>query len=71
MVRKILRSEAPQNDRERESRPQNDSFLVILSEAKNLLSYLRGVVRKILRSEAPQNDRGGKPRLRMTIPLSF
>ena len=31
--------------------------LVILSEAKNLSSWLRGMVQKILRSEAPQNDR--------------
>ena len=37
--------------------PQNDSSLVILSEAKNLSSWLRGMVQKILRSEAPQNDR--------------
>ena len=60
--------DAPQNDRrggeprlrmtERgESAPQNDSSLVILSEAKNLSSWLRGMVQKILRSEAPQNDR--------------
>ncbi|PWM20203.1 MAG: hypothetical protein DBX49_00975 [Clostridia bacterium] len=47
--------------------PQNDSSLVILSEAKNLFSRLRGMVQKILRSEAPQNDRErGEPRLRMT-----
>ena len=31
--------------------------IVILSEAKNLPSRLRGMARKILRSEAPQNDR--------------
>ena len=110
MARKILRSEAPQNDREGgRSAPQNDSFpplvilyptpvilsaaknlpsrpchslphpLVILSEAKNLFSHplsscptpvilseaknlfscLKGMARKILRSEAPQNDREG------------
>ena len=58
MARKILRSEAPQNDRERgRAAPQNDSSFVILSAAKNLSSCLRGMVRKILRSEAPQNDR--------------
>ena len=37
--------------------PPNDSSLVILSEAKNLPSRLRGMAQKILRSEAPQNDR--------------
>ena len=92
MVRKILRSEAPQNDRERgEPRLRMTAFLpchsvhpplvllrfhplsfctytphchsepplplVILSEAKNLSSWLKDMVRKILRSEAPQNDR--------------
>ena len=46
MARKILRSEAP----------QNDSSLVILSEAKNLFSRLRDMARKILRRCAPQND---------------
>ena len=46
MVRKILRRCAP----------QNDSSLVILSEAKNLPSRLRDMVRKILRRCAPQND---------------
>ena len=40
-----------------ESAPQNDSSLVILSEAKNLFSRLKDMARKILRSEAPQNDR--------------
>ena len=50
MARKILRRCAP----------QNDSSFVILSEAKNLPSRLRGMARKILRSEAPQNDRGGR-----------
>ena len=61
MAPKILRSEAPQNDREEETAPPNDRSLVILSEAKNLFSRLRGMAPKILRSEAPQNDRGGKP----------
>ena len=42
--------------------PQNDSSLVILSEAKNLFSRLRGMAPKILRSEAPQNDRWGETR---------
>ena len=70
MAQKILRSEAPQNDREGRTAPQNDrggehappndSSLVILSEAKNLPSRLRGMARKILRSEAPQNDRRGE-----------
>ena len=71
MVGKILRRCAPQNDRrggeprlrmtERgESAPQNDSSLVILSEAKNLFSRLKDMARKILRSEAPQNDRRGE-----------
>ena len=49
MARKILRSEAPQNDREEETVPPNDSSFVILSEAKNLFSCPRDVVRKILR----------------------
>ena len=47
--------------------PQNDSSfvilsppIVILSEAKNLFSRLRGMARKILRRCAPQNDRGGE-----------
>ena len=77
MARKILRSEAPQNDREEETVPPNDSSLVILSEAKNLFSCPRDMARKILRSEAPQNDKrgktapqndrgGGRARLRMT-----
>ena len=72
MAQKILRSEAPQNDREEETVPPNDSSLVILSphtpchsvppivilsEAKNLFSCPRDMARKILRSEAPQNDR--------------
>ena len=34
--------------------------IVILSEAKNLFSCLKGTVLKILRSEAPQNDREGE-----------
>ena len=64
--------------------PPNDSSLVILSEAKNLPSRLRGMARKILRSEAPQNDReeetappndrgGGRARHRMAAfrPVSF
>ena len=37
--------------------PQNDSSLVILSEAKNLFSRLKDMVGKILRRCAPQNDR--------------
>ena len=57
MARKILRSEAPQNDREGKTAPPNDSALVILSAAKNLFSWPRGMAQKILRSEAPQNDR--------------
>ena len=36
--------------------------IVILSEAKNLLSRPKSSVPKILRSEAPQNDRAGKHR---------
>ena len=41
MARKILRSEAPQNDREGKTAPPNDSSIVILSEAKNLFSCLK------------------------------
>ena len=49
MARKILRSEAPQNDRRGKTAPPNDSSLVILSEAKNLFSRPRDVAQKILR----------------------
>ena len=46
-------------EREGRAAPQNDSIppFVILSEAKNLSSWLRDMVGKILRRCAPQNDR--------------
>ena len=58
MARKILRSEAPQNDREGETRLRTTAStpvilsptpIVILREAKNLPSRPRGMARKILR----------------------
>ena len=42
--------------------PEPSPPIVILSEAKNLFSCLKGTVLKILRSEAPQNDREGEIR---------